>query len=169
MEAKRIHAILEKYWEAESSLEEEKILREFFNQDKVPEEFEQYRPLFQFMATEKEATLSGDFEEKLSSRLKTANNLKPRAHSLTFYLRTAAAAAAILTGVYFFFNYDILPGSEDEIAYQALTEAEKEEAQMAYAEAKAALMLMSSKLRKGTSKAEEGFAQVQKATKVIKH
>jgi hypothetical protein len=168
MDSKTIHTILEKYWEGESSLQEEAKLREFFNQDNVPKEFESVRPLFQYFKQEQEAYLNGDFDERLSSKLKAVDNVRGRAHSLSFYIRRVAAVAAILAGVIFFFNKGFFNTTSDEIAFNDLNQQEKVEAQIAYTEVKAALLLMSKKLKKGTDKAEEGISQVRKATKVIK-
>ena len=168
MDSKEIHAILERYWEGESSLAEEVQLREFFNQESVPEEFVSFKPLFQFFKHEQEAYLDTDFESKLSSKLTVVDNIKPRAHSLTFYIKRAAAVAAILIGVVFFFNKTGVMNTANEIAANELNKQERQEAQMAYSEAKAALLLISKKLKKGTSKAEKGISQVRKATRVIR-
>ena len=54
MDYKYIEQLLERYWAAETSLEEEDILRAFFSQKEIPAELEQYRTLFVYEATEKE-------------------------------------------------------------------------------------------------------------------
>ena len=46
MDYKYITQLLERYWKAETTLEEENILRAFFSQTSVPEELRQYRCLF---------------------------------------------------------------------------------------------------------------------------
>jgi len=40
------HSLLERYWQGETSLEEERLLRDFFSEDSVPEELAIYKPLF---------------------------------------------------------------------------------------------------------------------------
>jgi len=155
MDSNKIDRILDKYWEGETSLQDEAVLRDYFR----------IRPMFQFFKKEQKAFLNGDFDERLSSKLKAveaADNKKPRRHSLTVYIRRAAAVAAIFIGVLFVFNKVIIKPSSDLVA------AEKAEAKLAYAEAKAALLLISKKLNKGTNKAESGIVMVRKATDVIK-
>ncbi|MFT5164975.1 MAG: hypothetical protein ACI8P3_000199 [Saprospiraceae bacterium] len=169
MDSNTIHTILEKYWEGESTLQEEAKLREFFSQEDIPKEFESVRPLFQFFKQEQEANLNGDFDERFSSRLKAVANTQPRAHSLSFYIRRIAAVAAILAGVLFFFNKGFFNAQGDRMALNDLSNQEKAEAQIAYAEVKTALLLLSKKLKKGTDKADAGISQVRKATKVIKN
>ena len=46
MDYKYIEQLMERYWNAETSLEEESILRTFFSQKDIPAEMEHLRPLF---------------------------------------------------------------------------------------------------------------------------
>ena len=46
MDYKYIEQLLERYWQCETSLEEESELRTFFSQEKVPAHLLQYRDLF---------------------------------------------------------------------------------------------------------------------------
>lgn len=165
MDSKTIKAILEKYWEGETSLEEEARLRVYFNQDQIAEELVPFQPMFQFFAKEQEAYLNGDFDERLSTKLKATDNQQARSHSLTVYIKRIAAVAAVAAGLIFFLSKSdfINPGER-----VALDQQEETEAKLAYAEAKAALLLISTKLKKGTDKAEGGIVQVRKATKVIR-
>ena len=41
-----IHKLLERYWQCETSLEEERLLQDFFSGDSVPEELKSYKSLF---------------------------------------------------------------------------------------------------------------------------
>ncbi len=162
MDSKAIKTILEKYWEGETSLEEEASLRAYFQQEEVPAELQVFQPMFRFFEQEQEAYLNGDFDERLSTKLMAADIQKPGRHSLTVSLRRVAAVAAVLIGVLFFVK------GPDILSADALNSKEKAEAKMAYAEAKAALLLISKKLNKGTNEAQSGVAKVRKATKVIR-
>jgi len=42
----KIHQLLERYWQCETSLEEERLLMDFFTGDSVPEELKVYQSLF---------------------------------------------------------------------------------------------------------------------------
>jgi hypothetical protein len=46
MENDKIKQLLEQYWKCETSLEDEKMLRDFFANDTVPEDLKAYRSLF---------------------------------------------------------------------------------------------------------------------------
>ena len=59
------HELLEKYFRAETTLDEEARLRSYILSDEVADDLRQYRPLFQFFEEEKEHSLSEGFEEKL--------------------------------------------------------------------------------------------------------
>jgi len=159
MDSKVIQQILDKYWEGETSLQEEAQLREFFSRDDVPESLRAIQPMFQFYKQEQEAFLNGDFDERLSSKLKAADNQVPRRATIVRMISRAAAIAAIFIGVFWVYKIN---------SVETLNKPEKLEAQMAYQEAKAALMLISRKLKKGTGKAEEGINRTRKATKVIR-
>ena len=66
MDYKYINQLLERYWAAETTLEEEEILRTFFSQTLIPAELEQYRPLFVYEQVAKKTDVLGDdFDEKM--------------------------------------------------------------------------------------------------------
>ena len=165
MESKQIKALLDKYWEGESSLQEEQQLREYFAQEVIDEEFRAFKPMFQFFKQEQDAYLNGDFEERLSQKLKEHKEETPKQAKVIRFLARAAAVAAIFLAVIFAYStWD----SNSATQVSELNEKEKAEALLAYQEAKAALLLVSKKLKKGTGKAEQGIVQVRKATKVIR-
>lgn len=63
MDYKYIEQLMERYWNAETSMEEESILRSFFSQENIPAEMEQWRPLF--VADAQEPKLSDDFDARI--------------------------------------------------------------------------------------------------------
>ena len=54
---KYIEQLLERYWECQTTLEEESILRTFFAQDEIPMHLLPYRQLFIAQKEEKETVL----------------------------------------------------------------------------------------------------------------
>ncbi|MGO2357516.1 MAG: hypothetical protein ACTH6S_09035 [Mesonia sp.] len=86
MELHKIASLLEKYLEAETTVKEEKLLKDYFSSAHVDSSLEQYRPLFQFFATEKEIVLT---EEEKVIRL-------PRKQNKTKLFATLGSIAAIL-------------------------------------------------------------------------
>lgn len=102
MDYKYINQLLERYWAAETTLEEEEILRTFFSQVDIPAELETYRPLFVYEQTEpKTDVLGDDFDEKILSMIEEPVVVKARTISLAQRLmplfRAAAVVAIILT------------------------------------------------------------------------
>ena len=53
MDYKYINQLLDRYWQGETTLEEEQILRSFFSQLCVPEELAKFRPLFVYRAEDR--------------------------------------------------------------------------------------------------------------------
>ncbi|MDR0542641.1 MAG: hypothetical protein LBH19_10610 [Dysgonamonadaceae bacterium] len=57
MEQDKIIQLLERYWQCETSLEDERLLRDFFAGDSVPKEWRAYQPLFVWK--DKQKTIQG--------------------------------------------------------------------------------------------------------------
>ena len=62
MDYKYIEQLLDRYFSAETTLEEENILRTFFSQENIPAEMEQWRALF---TADAEETLGDDFDARM--------------------------------------------------------------------------------------------------------
>ena len=107
MDYKYIEQLMERYWNAETSLEEESILRTFFSQKDIPAEMEHLRPLFVDEAVGE--TLDDDFDARIMQAIGTEadksltseHEVKAREVSLTQRLmplfKAAAVVAIILT------------------------------------------------------------------------
>ena len=68
MDYKYIEQLLDKYFEAQTTLEEEQILRAFFAQEDVPAHLLPYREFFTYQSFGKNAeSLGSDFDEKILS------------------------------------------------------------------------------------------------------
>ncbi len=96
-----IEQLLDRYWRCETSLEEEQILRAFFQQSDIPESMKQYQPLFICAVVEtQEDVLGEDFDQKMLSLI---GEEKPKAKVITLsqrlmpFFRAAAVVAIILT------------------------------------------------------------------------
>ena len=151
MDYKTIKKILDKYWEGETSLQEEQLLKDYFNSNQVAKELESFRPLFVYYKKEQEKTSTQSFE-----KLKK----KPVVHRLvpTWLVAAASIVLVLAVGTFCYLNQ-----SNSNTAIFAVDETTKdtyEDPQKAYEEAKAALMLISKGLNKGMTKTKEG---VQKA------
>ena len=63
MDYKYIEQLLESYWQGETTLQEEAILRNFFSQQDIPEHLRKYKALFTY---EKKRPLGDDFDTVFS-------------------------------------------------------------------------------------------------------
>lgn len=99
MDYKYIEQLLERYWNCETTLEEEQILRTFFSQKDVPASLAKYRGLFCYEQAETAAdTLGDDFDARMEALVGEPGML--RARTITFRQRLmplfkAAAMVAI--------------------------------------------------------------------------
>lgn len=101
MDYKYIEQLLERYWNAETTLEEESILRTFFRQEHIPAEMEPLRALFADEASNQ--TLDDDFDARMLRMIadNATSAVKAREVTLTQRLlplfKAAAVVAIILT------------------------------------------------------------------------
>ncbi|WP_075342216.1 hypothetical protein [Tenacibaculum agarivorans] len=121
MELANIEKLLEKYLNAETTLQEEKILSDYFTTNEVPPHLEEYGMLF------------GYFKQNQSETYTKAIKLKPeKSKRKNFKLLSVAASLALLVSVYV--------GKNKYDEYQARKQ---------FAEVKKALELVSLHLNKG--------------------
>lgn len=102
MDYKYIEQLMERYWQCETSLEEEEILRTFFSQKDVPVALLPYKDLFTYEQTsKKEETLDDDFDQRMLSMIEEPAPVKARTITMTQRLmplfKAAAMVAIILT------------------------------------------------------------------------
>lgn len=108
MDYKYIEQLLQRYWECETSIQEESILRNFFTQDDVPAHLSAYKEFFQELPKVGES-LSDDFDERIMALVEEAagnekNALQTvKAHRLKFsygirpFFKAAAMVAVVLS------------------------------------------------------------------------
>ncbi len=117
MDYKYIEQLIERYWDCETTVDEENILRAFFAQDDLPAELMQYKTLFVYEQIQQDTKpLGEDFDKRILEKVgaeKPATPLvvKARRNSILVHLRPlyqAAAAVAVVvlmgTGVQHAFN-----------------------------------------------------------------
>ena len=102
MDYKYIEQLLERYWNCETSLEEEQILRSFFSQKDVPAALLKYKDLFCYEQSEPKADVLGDdFDARVIAAVNEQASVKAREISLRQRMmplfKAAAVVAIILT------------------------------------------------------------------------
>ena len=91
MELDRIEKLLEKYFEATTTVEEEETLRHYFSQEKVATHLERYTYMFNYFSNAK--------EERFTKKVPLAQ--KGNRSRKNFYRWLSVAAVAVLmVGVY---------------------------------------------------------------------
>jgi hypothetical protein len=105
MEQAKIRALLEKYWQAETSVEEERVLAEYFRQPEIPADLEPVRGVFAWREEEAELKPGADFDSRMLRRIGEMESSDEGARDEAvrggrvvpgFSIRFAAAAAIIL-------------------------------------------------------------------------
>ena len=93
MDYKYIEQLLERYWQGETTLQEETILKTFFSQPDIPEDLRKYSALFTYEA-EKAEGLGDDFDARMLEM--TGEAPKTKTVTLTSRLMPLFKAAAIV-------------------------------------------------------------------------
>lgn len=151
----KIEEILERYWEGESTLEEEKLLRTYFRSDKVSSEHLPYRDLFSFYDVESENKYMGSMD--VPDKIKYTTQ---RTKILTIVRRVISAAAVITL---LFASVFIIRNELSEKTGQVDTVYEINDPDEALEITLQALALVSGKLDKGASTMINGIQNVEKA------
>lgn len=146
----QIEHLLNKYFEGETSLAEERQLHDFFSGDSVPPHLKVYAPLFLWS---KEAAGDGitskDFDTVVTGRLKdTARPTPKRLHLRFHWYMIPAAAAVIFILVALFMPAEKVPLMRLFSSKMTDTFDNPKEA---YAATVKALLMVSEKLNTGTS------------------
>jgi hypothetical protein len=131
MELDNIEKLLEKYFEATTTVAEEETLRTYFSQESVATHLEQYAPMFRHFSKAK--------EERFTKQLELGPTTSVTRKNLYRWL-SVAAVAVLMIGMYF--------GK----GYQDQQQLEQEQAEYAYQETKRAFNLLAINLDRGTNK-----------------
>ena len=150
MDSKQIEQLLEKYWNCETSLEEEQQLREYFRGD-VPDTLKETADLFRYFDREKEQKIiSSNFDKEVKVKIERST---PRGKSISMvinYARIAAGIMVVVTAAYFV-------RQEIRRAYPPEVVDTYSDPKLALEETKKALMMIS----KGLNKAQKEAGKIK--------
>lgn len=143
MDSKEIEKLLEKYWNCETSLEEEKQLRDYF-QGNVPSSLNETAHLFRFFQTQREQSVDAAFDSEVKQKI----NSKPAGKSVRLWANVAriAAGLAVVVAAGYFIHLEVQkanPNMEDTYS----------DPRMALEETKKALMMISNSFNKAHQQA----------------
>lgn len=99
MDYKYIEQLLERYWECETTLEEERLLRDFFMQKQLPAHLERYRSLFDYESAEQSNQLGDDFDKKMLGLI-DETEVKAVRNSIIYRLQPFYRAAAVVAIIF---------------------------------------------------------------------
>jgi hypothetical protein len=168
MNAEELNRLVEKYYNGESSEEEERALRECFSQKNIPEGYEAEKVIFgYYTATAEFPEPSDGFEARIMSGIDALDTVggsrKFRKYILPYL--SVAAGLLILAGSYFFFIHKTEP--QDTFTDPSI----------AYTETMKVLMDVSSQLNHGAQALEpvgkinrmttKSFESINKSAKII--
>lgn len=96
MDYRYIEQLLERYWNCETSVEEEQILRAFFRQKELPAHLRRYQSLFAFEDEESKKQLGSDFDERILAEIERPVVKVRRLTIQTRFMPLFKAAAMLL-------------------------------------------------------------------------
>ena len=133
MESDKIEKLLEKYFEATTTVAEEETLRVYFSKEGVATHLEQYAPMFQYF--------SGAKEEKFTKQvpLDSIATASPK-RKFNYKWLSVAAVGLLMFGIYF--------GN----GYLNQVDEDRKAAEFAYNETKKAMNLLAQNFNRGTEK-----------------
>jgi hypothetical protein len=149
-----IAELLDRYWEGETTLTEEQALKEYFASGAIRPEHQQFAPLFEGLAAQK-AVQSPVAAPKLQV---VSTKRRP-----LWRWAVAASVAMLLSAGVWQLQQSMRHNAEQAAAERRLFEDTYTEAEALQAaeEIKAALALVSRKMKKGNSTAAKGLKKVE--------
>ena len=140
MDSNQLEELIKKYWECETSLEEEERLRNWFRTHDVPERFKETAALFTYFDEQKQKSAGEHFDKQVITKISASAGGKT-INLWQTSLRIAAGIAVVAAAI-FFVRKEIIKTHDVAVI---------EDPQKALEETKKALMLIS----KGFSTAEQ--------------
>ncbi len=150
MELAKIEELVQKYDNAETTLQEESLLRDYFNSGNVAPHLEEYQMMFMYFQNSQDVTYTKTIEFKTQKK----RNYK---------WLSVAASVALLFSVYMGGAFDSKP--------QTLTEylaTLPENVQQEYKEAEKALKMLSANFSKGNEAFNNLYAYEETVNKILK-
>jgi hypothetical protein len=145
MNSQEINRLLEKYYSGETTLAEERMLKEYFSSQEVPPELEAEKAQFAWLSDESGKSMaSKEIDREVMQKISGKESLLGRfIERRQWFYATAGVAATILILLAIFVRFDPFPKKIQD-TYN--------DPEVAYNEAKKILLFVSGQLNKGTDK-----------------
>jgi hypothetical protein len=136
MDSNRIDELLNKYWNCETSLEEEQELRQYFKGSQVPEQWKETASLFRYFEESKKKSLDDQpFDPRLLEKVSVQQ--KSKGVRLLYNSMRIAAGVAVLMIAVWFVRKEVRTSTPQEIVDTY------DDPKLAFEETKKALMIIS--------------------------
>lgn len=154
MNSQQIEKLLEKYFNGDTSLDEEKQLREFFAKENIPKHLLSLKAQFEYFSEEKKKNVLDDFFEK--KVLETIDDertfsIKRKRRNYIYIISGVAAGILIIVSLFIQFN-SVTKKFENTF----------NDPQLAYAETQKALLFVSEKLNIGIQPVSQAATRFDK-------
>jgi hypothetical protein len=138
MDSNRINELLKKYWNCETSLEEEAELREHFKTSDIPEDLKETASLFQYFEESKKKSITDiSFEGRVIQKIHTPSNKDGHIRRLVYNAMRIAAGVVVVLAATWFIRNEIRSSDPAEVVDTY------DDPKMAFEETKKALMMIS--------------------------
>ena len=155
MEDHKIKDLLDRYWEGDTTLEEERELRSYFASSQVSEEFLPFKSLFAFYEEAQHLQMQGEIKTPTQER-NVGKTINMR------WLINVAASIAIFIAMFY-----INKKSKSDLPQQYALQDTYENPEEAYAEVKKALLFVSAKMNKGVNTAARGLEKMEPLDEIL--
>jgi hypothetical protein len=147
MDSKRIEQLLEKYWNAETSLEEENELHRYFQGTDVPDNLKETASLFRYFESEKSRSLEESFAAAVTKQIRRRQGGKIISMGNWFQIARVAAGVAVVVAAVYLIGHEVRKSSPGEV-----TDTESDP-KLAFEQTKKALLMISKNFHKAQTEA----------------
>ncbi len=138
MDSNKIDALLAKYWECETTLEEENELRQYFNQQDIQEKYKEVALLFGYFGEQRSRHVKdGAFEQSVVKEIQLPQPKKSKVVRLFYNASRIAAGLVVVLVATYYIRSEIRKTTPQEIVDTY------SDPKLAFEETKKALMMIS--------------------------
>ncbi|MEY4902771.1 MAG: hypothetical protein RLZZ292_586 [Bacteroidota bacterium] len=156
--------LLEKYFQGDTSLEEEEILRRYFNSDEVATELRDYVPLFKYLNEAKKTQLSVTKTTFIRQSIEAKNAKTIQMMHLRNWVLRIAAVLVLMVGSFVVYHHTV--HSPQILAQQRLQQDTYDNPKEALEAVQLALALVAKKMNKGSRTTMQQVAKLGKIGKI---
>lgn len=137
MDSNKINELLKRYWDCDTSLEEEQQLREYFRESNVPDELKETAALFRYFEENKKKSINDITFDKVVVEKTKAPPKRSKSVNLVYNAMRIAAGVAVVMVATWFIKTEIRKTTPVEVVDTY------DDPKLAFEETKKALMMIS--------------------------